>query len=90
MTISKNTGYLVKPTNPRINSATPTDLIFSTAQDILITRGYQINSNPLGLTPLLMSVSPQHAHGRDVGRGRDVSLLRQSSFFVYTLRRRRD
>ena len=63
MTINKNTGYLVKPTNPRINSATPTDLIFSTAQDILITRGYQINSNPLGLTPLLMSVAVLHTFG---------------------------
>jgi hypothetical protein len=45
------------PTNPRINASSAGELILSTTQDILIKQGYQINSNPLGITVPLMSAA---------------------------------
>jgi hypothetical protein len=47
----------INPTNPRINASSAAELILSTTQDILIKQGYQINSNPLGITVSRMSAA---------------------------------
>jgi hypothetical protein len=43
--------------NPRINASSPAELILSTTQDILINQGYQLSTNPIGITIPRMSMA---------------------------------
>tara|TARA_R110002020_G_scaffold232269_1_gene443788 strand:- start:82 stop:621 length:540 start_codon:yes stop_codon:yes gene_type:complete len=44
----------INPINPKINASSAAELLLSTTQEILINQGYQLSTNPLGLTLPLM------------------------------------